>query len=276
MADLDLGKATSLRAPEGLLEKARAKYQRYTPNAIQEALRNAIGVANVIGLNDPSSVGGSANASIAMLAKSKEAASVPGLRESLEYAVKRWPRLSGIGKESRFVESLPPGVRGEYDPVTGLAQIALNEGGKKRSVADILRSVGHELIGHGRQVQRGMRDYPIKQTYSGREVLAMPERRRQFLQSVDREASVPYERRASEIDARLRGNQFVDSLNKARMVPQDAMEGFLMQRRSGLQRSIDDMLSTLPTEIKSRPRSGSGSGPLGLTDAEYKALRGQK
>jgi hypothetical protein len=276
MADTNIGKAESIRAPQDIIEKIRSKFQRYTPDVIQDALKNTMGIGNVLGLNDPASAaGGGSNASIAMLAASKEAGQVPGLRQALEYAVQRWPRLSSIGKESQFVEELP-GYRGVYDPVSGLTQVALKEKGQPRSVSDILRTVGHELIGHGRQFARGMRDYPMKQTYGRAELKQMPERRRVFLENANKEYRVPYEERASEIDANTRGGQFVESLNKAKMVPLTPTEAYLMERRSGLNRSISDAMKGFPTEIKTRPRSGAGSGPLGLTEAEYNAIRSKR
>jgi hypothetical protein len=50
------GALDEIRAPRGLLEKARAYYQEYTPNVVQDALANAATLADLFGLSDPASV----------------------------------------------------------------------------------------------------------------------------------------------------------------------------------------------------------------------------
>lgn len=186
------------------------------------------GVNAVQAFLGPGSVGGPAGtvpANVGMLAKSARVKEIPELQAALEWAIKKYPRLSKLGKKSEFVDSLP-GIRprngvlqvGVYDGATDSAQIALKgPDGNYRSLAGVLDTIGHELMAHARQYARGMRNTPRQRLYSPSEVSRMRPETVKFLQEMVKERRLPYLMQPSEIEAKNIGKLFSKKAIKALM-----------------------------------------------------------
>lgn len=189
------------------------------------------GVNAVQAFLGPGSVGGPAGtvpANMGMLAKSARVKEIPELQAALEWAIKKYPRLSKLGKKSEFVDALaakhtqnaPPGSfpAGVYDGAEDSAVIALRDrDGNYRNVGEVLNTIGHELLAHARQYARGMRDTPRQRGYSPNEVATMRPDTVKFLQGMMDEQRIPYRLRPSEIEANAIGKLFSKKAIKALM-----------------------------------------------------------
>ena len=158
--------------PRGLLQKARSKYMRYTPNVLQDALANLVTGAELLGFGDPSGAySGPVNqATINMLIKSGKGS--PQLRRALEFIQKKYPRASeNLSDVSRFSDDIlktkrGQSVYGKYNKGTtpfgrSEVDIALNDpSGLPISDEHIVGTIGHEMFGHGAQFRKTPGSYP--------------------------------------------------------------------------------------------------------------------
>jgi hypothetical protein len=189
------------------------------------------GVRAVQAFIGPGSIGapaGTVPANIGMLAKSTRVKEIPELQAALEWAIKKYPRLSKLGKKSEFVDKLgakhtqaaPPNSfsAGVYDGAEDSAVIALKDRyGNYLNVEEVLNTIGHELMAHARQYSRGMRNTPRQRGYSPNEVATMRPDTVKFLQGMMDEQKIPYRLRPSEIEANAIGKLFSKKAIRALM-----------------------------------------------------------
>lgn len=222
-----LGRAESISSAksQGPFWAALNRLWRDVEPRTQENYGKAMDVAQAFLSPSAASAPGVVPANIGMLAKSPRVKEIPELQAALEWAIKKYPRLSKLGKKSEFVDSLP-GIRprngvlqvGVYDGATDSAQIALKgSDGNYRSLAGVLDTIGHELMAHARQYARGMRNTPRQRLYSPSEVSRMRPETVKFLQEMVNEQGVPYLMRPSEIEAKNIGKLFSKKAIRALM-----------------------------------------------------------
>jgi hypothetical protein len=222
-----LGRAESISSArsQGPFWAALNRLWRDVEPRTQENYGKALDVAQTFLNPNAVSAPGMVPANIGMLAKSPRVKEIPELQAALEWAIKRYPRLSKLGKKSEFVDkvsstsappmSFPAGV---YDGSEDAAQIALiGPDGKYRPLPGILNTIAHELFGHARQYARGMRNTPRQRGYSPNEVATMRPDTVKFLQGMMDEQKIPYRLRPSEIEANAIGKLFSKKAIRALM-----------------------------------------------------------
>lgn len=222
-----LGRAESISSArsQGPFWAALNRLWRDVEPRTQENYGKALDVAQTFLNPNAVSAPGMVPANIGMLAKSPRVKEIPELQAALEWAIKKYPRLSRLGKKSEFVDTIP-GARpsrgvtqvGVYDGATDSAQIALKgPDGNYRSLAGVLDTIGHELMAHARQYARGMRNTPRQRMYSPNEVATMRPETVQFLNKLVKERTLPYSLQPAEIEAKSIGKLFSKKAIRALM-----------------------------------------------------------
>jgi len=121
------------------------------------------------------------------------------VKAMLQHLIEKFPKKADIVRYSKFVDELkaPPGytVKGEYLPKSDISLHALNDSmGLPISDEGLMRNIGHEIFGHGRQ-----RSQLGKEAY-------------QELQRSN--VNVPYIDRAQEQKARRSGEALIKYFKK--------------------------------------------------------------
>lgn len=156
---------------------------------------------------------------IMQLANSAEAAAQPELKKILDFMVKRYPRISKLVGTSKFTKDPvqtwgTTRQYGSYSPSLDASTTSLIRYDRlptgiepaERSVTDVMNTIGHEILGHGRDWAKAS-----KKGMQGRQNFA-----KEILQE---QSTIPYSQQPAEQRAREMGRKIIRALQQRGMLP---------------------------------------------------------